>query len=93
MTFNSLGFLIFYPVVLLLYFLLPKKYTKYMLLIASYYFYLAWNIKLAGLIIFTTLVSYLCARFIEKTDKKSVKKLCIVITLIASLGVLFFFKY
>lgn len=93
MTFNSFGFLIFYPIVLLLYFVLPKKFTKYMLLIASYYFYLAWNYKLAGLIIFTTLVSYLCARFIEKTDKKSVKRLCIVLTLIASLGVLFFFKY
>ncbi len=93
MTFNSLGFLIFYPIVLLLYFVIPKKYTKYLLLVASYYFYLAWNIKLAGLIIFTTLVSYLCARFIEKTDKKSIKTLCIVLTLISSLGVLFFFKY
>ena len=93
MTFNSLGFLIFYPIVLLLYFVLPKKLTKYMLLIASYYFYLAWNWKLAGLIIFTTCVSYFCARIIEKTESKKVKRLCIVLTLIASLGVLFFFKY
>lgn len=93
MTFNSLGFLIFYPVVLLLYFVLPKKLTKYMLLIASYYFYLAWNYKLAGLIIFTTCVSYFCARIIEKTESKKVKKWCIVLTLISSLGVLFFFKY
>ena len=93
MTFNSFGFLIFYPIVLILYFVLPKKFTKYMLLIASYYFYLAWNIKLAGLIIFTTCVSYFCARIIEKNESKKVKKWCIVITLIASLGVLFFFKY
>ena len=93
MTFNSLGFLIFYPIVLILYFVLPKKLTKYMLLIASYYFYLAWNFKLAVLIIVTTCVSYFCARIIEKTESKKVKKLCIVLTLISSLGVLFFFKY
>lgn len=56
-------------------------------------FYLAWNYKLIVLIMFTTAVSYFCARIIEKTEKKAVKKLCIVVTLIACLGVLFFFKY
>lgn len=93
MTFNSLQFLIFFPVVTALYFLLPKKTKKYMLLIASYYFYLAWNIKLIGLILFTTAVSYFSARIIEKTESKKVKKTCIVVTLVACLGVLFFFKY
>ena len=68
MTFNSLQFLIFFPIVVALYFLLPKKITKYMLLIASYYFYLAWNYKLIGLILFTTVVSYVSARIIECTN-------------------------
>ncbi len=93
MTFNSWEFLIFYPITLLLYFLLPKKWSRISLLFMSAIFYLAWNYKLIVLIMFTTAVSYFCARIIDKTDKKSVKKLCIVVTLIACLGVLFFFKY
>lgn len=93
MTFNSWEFLIFYPITLLLYFLLPKKWSRISLLFMSAIFYLAWNYKLIVLIMFTTAVSYFCARIIEKTEKKAVKKLCLVVTLIACLGVLFFFKY
>lgn len=93
MTFNSGEFLIFFPITLLLYFLLPKKLSRISLLIMSCIFYLAWDIKLIGLILFTTAVSYACALIIEKSKKKSVKRLCIVVTLVACLGVLFFFKY
>lgn len=93
MTFNSGQFLIFLPVTLLLYFLLPKKLSRYSLLAMSLVFYLAWNVKLVFLILFTTAVSYFSALKIEKTEKKSVRRLFLVITLIACLGVLFFFKY
>lgn len=93
MTFNSGEFLIFFPVVLLLYFLLPKKWSRISLLLMSYIFYIAWNYKLIVLILFTTAVSYFCARLIEKSEKKSVKKLCLAVTLVVCLGVLFFFKY
>lgn len=93
MTFNSGEFLIFFPITLLLYFLLPKKWSRWSLLLMSCIFYLAWNIKLIVLILFTTAVSYFSAIIIEKTEKKSIKKLCIVLTLVACLGVLFFFKY
>lgn len=93
MTFNSGEFLIFFPITLLLYFLLPKKWSRYSLLGMSCIFYLAWNFKLIVLILFTTMVSYFCAIIIEKSKSQAQKKLCIVITLIACLGVLFFFKY
>ena len=93
MTFNSLEFLIFFPVTLLLYFLLPKKWSRYSLLAMSLVFYLAWNVKLVFLILFTTAVSYFSALKIEKTDRKSVKKLFLVLTLVSCLGVLLFFKY
>lgn len=93
MTFNSFEFLIFYPVFLLLYFLLPKKLKMPAMLIMSYWFYAAWNFRLLALILFTTAVSYFCAIIIEKTEKKSLKKLCITATLIVCLGTLFFFKY
>ncbi|MBQ0124990.1 MAG: MBOAT family protein [Clostridiales bacterium] len=93
MTFNSGEFLIFYPITLLLYFLLPKKWSRYSLLLMSLIFYLAWNVKLIVLILFTTAVSYFCALLIEKTQSERKKKLCVTVALIACLGVLFFFKY
>ena len=93
MVFNSFSFLVFFPIVLLLYRMLPKKVRWVMLLAASYYFYMSWQPDLIYLILFTTVVSYLCALAIEKTDKKGMKKLFLVTALVASLSVLFFFKY
>ena len=93
MTFNSLDFLIFYPIVLLLHFLLPHKYRWMMLLAASLLFYMWWSAPLFFLILFTTVVSWICSLVIEKTDDPKKKKLCLTLTLITSLGVLFFFKY
>ena len=61
MVFNSLEFLIFYPAVLLMYFLAPQKWRWVLLLAASYYFYLSWNVELVFLIVFTTAVSYVSA--------------------------------
>ena len=69
-----------------------------MLLAASYYFYVSWNFSLIFLILFTTLVSYVSALMIERGKEKRQKnglaeKLLLLITLVVSLGVLFFFKY
>ena len=93
MTFNSLAFLAFFPVVLLFHFLTPRKYRVVPLLILSYYFYACWNVKLMGLILFTTVVSYISGLLMEKTEKKGIRRLLLTVTLIACLGVLFFYKY
>lgn len=66
MIFNSAEFLIFYPLVLFLYFILPKKCKWPLLLAASYFFYMIWNPPLIFLILFTTGVSYVSALLIEK---------------------------
>ncbi len=93
MNFNSAEFLIFYPVVLLLHFLLPMKVRWIALLAVSYYFYMTWNPSLIFLILFTTAVSWGCSLVIEKSQKKATQRLCLVVTLVICLGVLFFFKY
>ena len=93
MVFNSLIFLIFYPIVLLLYRIIPLKWRWVMLLIASYYFYAGWQPDLIYLISFSTLLSYLCAIGIEKAEKKNVKKSLLVVALVASFAVLLFYKY
>ena len=94
MTFNSIEFLIFFPIVSILFFVLPHRFRWMMLLVASYYFYMSWNPSLVFLILFTTVVSYGAALVLEKyRDNKKARKACLVITLVACLGVLFFFKY
>ena len=94
MVFNSFEFLLFYPIVLLLYFTLPKKYRWTMLLAASAFFYLYWSVKLIFLILFTIVISYTAAILIEKyKDNLALKRTCLVVTLVACFGVLFFFKY
>ncbi|MBQ8509795.1 MAG: MBOAT family protein [Clostridia bacterium] len=91
MNFNSVEFLIFFPIVALLNFVVPTKYRYIPLLIASYYFYMSWSANLVFLILFTTAVSYASGILIEK--KPEHKKLWMVLSLAASLAVLFFFKY
>ena len=93
MTFNSWEFLLFYPIVLLLYFVLPAKMRWVMLLIASYFFYMCYQPELVVLIFATTLISWISARLMEKTEKTLLRRLYLAITLIVSLGVLFFYKY
>ncbi len=93
MNFNSLQFLIFFALVLLLYWLLPHKFRWILLLAASYYFYMSWNPGLIFLIVGTTAVSYVAALLIAKTDKRAVKKAWFIVTLVVCLGALFFFKY
>ena len=58
MLFNSYSFLLFFPAVVLVYYILPKKVCNIWLLAASYYFYMCWNPRYAILIAFTTLVTY-----------------------------------
>ena len=93
MLFNSWQFIVFLILVFAIYFVLPKKIRHYELLIASYFFYAYWNWKLVFLILGTTLVSYLAGLFIDKTEKKWLKRLLLILSLVISLGVLFFFKY
>lgn len=93
MTFNSWEFLIFYPVVLLLYFVLPKRAKWPMLLIASYFFYMCYSPELVFLIFGTTLISWLSAKLMERTERTALRRMALVLTLVTSLGVLFFYKY
>ena len=93
MLFNSIPFLIFFPIVAGLYLLLPKKIKPMWLLLASYYFYMSWNYKYVVLILFTTLVTYVAGLLIGKADALPKKKLFLTLGLVLNFGLLFFFKY
>lgn len=101
MLFNSLNFLIFFPVVVLLYFVIPQKIRYIWLLAASYYFYMCWNAKYALLLLFSTAVTYFSGLMMDWVksqsweEKKIVrrKKECVAISFFLNLSVLFVFKY
>lgn len=93
MFFNSIEFLIFFPIVVLLYFAVPDKAKKFWLLVASFYFYMCWNAKYALLLLVSTLISYLCGIGIEKCNKTVQKKWLVAASLLSNLGILFTFKY
>ena len=93
MNFNSLAFLIYLPLVLFLWKLLPPKYRWIELLIASYVFYAWFNVLLLLPIIAITFISYVAARKIAKSQSIKVKRGLLLFTLIVCLGTLFVFKY
>ena len=62
MVFNSLHFVWFFLVVYALYRVLPHRGQNWLLLVASYYFYAAWDWRFLGLLVASTLVDYTCGR-------------------------------
>jgi len=97
MLFNSVEFGLFFPLVFLVYWLIPNKLKlqNYLLLIASYFFYAWWDWRFLGLIIFSSTVDYLLALGIEKFREQNLKlsRLYLNISLATNLGLLGVFKY
>ncbi len=93
MLFNSLAFALFFPIVVLLYFLCPHKYRWILLLIASYYFYMCWKAEYALLILLSTVVDYFVAIKMSKIPEKQQRRKWLYISLFVNLGLLFTFKY
>ena len=93
MLFNSISFVIFFPIVLVLYLLLPKKARPFLLLAASYFFYMCWNPKYIVLIVLTTLTTYACALIIGKSEKTGTRKGFLTGCILFNFAILFLFKY
>ena len=96
MLFNSLSFLLFFPIVCLLYYTIPASRVKVrnlLLLMASYYFYMNWEPAYAILLLASTVVTYLAAFGIGHFRDKRKRTFCLVSGIILNLAILFLFKY
>ena len=93
MTFNSWEFLLFYPIVALLYFVLPKKLVWPMLLVASSFFYMCYQAELVVLILGTTIISWVASNIIHRSKNVAWRRFWLTLTLVVCFGVLFFYKY
>ena len=94
MLFNSIEYLIFFPIVVALYFAIPKNSIRvYVLLIASYFFYMCWNPIYILLIVVSTVIDYFVGKKMGVTEDKRQRNLLLLVSLAANLGILFYFKY
>ena len=93
MNFNSLSYLLFLPLVCLIHWRLPHRVRWLWLLGGSWLFYFWWEPRAGLLLVGTTLVTWLCARAIARTEKPSLRRLWCAAALAAALGVLGIFKY
>lgn len=92
MLFNSFSFLIFFPVVVFLYYLLPHRARTVLLLLASSYFYMAFVPKYILVLFFLITADYVLARLMERREGKE-RKVFLIISILTNLGTLFIFKY
>ena len=93
MLFNSLQFVVFFPIVIILYFLTPYKKRWILLLIASYYFYMCWKVDYIILIMISTLIDYICSNKMSQINEKIKRKKWLLLSIFSNLGILFGFKY
>ena len=93
MLFNSLQFLVFFPIVAALYFATPDRFRWLLLLIASYYFYMCWRPVYVLLIVASTLIDYFVALKMGGCATKAERRKYLWLSLLGNLGLLFTFKY
>jgi D-alanyl-lipoteichoic acid acyltransferase DltB (MBOAT superfamily) len=93
MLFNSFEFLIFFPTVTVLYFLIPHRFRWILLLFASCLFYMFFKPVYILILFFTIIVDYAAGLLIEKSKSKKQKKVYLLSSLAANIGVLCLFKY
>ena len=93
MQYNSAGYIVFFTIVCLVYFILPKKLKRVFLLLASYFFYSCWNLKYSLLMLFSTVATYGTAIAMDMVEAKKKKKLYLGLCFFVNLAILFVFKY
>ena len=94
MLFVQATFLVFFAIVFLAYWSLPKLVLrKLFLLAASYTFYAAWDVRFLTLIIGCTLVNYWLGALISTASRGRTKKSLLTLAIVANMGVLCVFKY
>ena len=96
MLFNSIGFAVFLPIVLGLYWFVTRKSLRaqnILLLVSSYFFYSCWDWRFLFLLVFSTLLDYFSAFKIADASSQSKRKMWLFISTGINLGFLGVFKY
>jgi len=92
MLFNGFQYWIFFLIVVVLFYSVPFRFGKILLLLASYVFYMWWDPRFIVLILTSTVVDYCLGIWLEVASGRR-KKLLLIVSLVVNLGILGFFKY
>ncbi len=92
MLFNTFSFWLFFAVILCCFYAVPFRIGRYVLLIGSYWFYMAWDWRFGSLLAFVSIVNFLAGAFLPGSSARR-KKAILWISIGSTLGVLGFFKY
>src|SRR5437899_10612291 len=92
MLLNIFQYWIFFFIVAALFYGVPFRFGKILLLLASYVFYMWWDPRFIVLILTSTVVDYYLGIFLETATGRR-KKLLLVASLLVNLGIIGFFKY
>ncbi len=94
MLFSSITFLYYFlPIVIVIYFLVPKKLKNFVLLISSLFFYFVGEPVYSLLMIGSSLSGWVHGLLIEKFRGTKWSKVALISSLVVGLGLLGFFKY
>lgn len=93
MLFNSTAFLAFAGLFFPLYYASPSRYRIHLLLGASYVFYAAWDWRFLSLILFSSILDFICGSKIEGSRSQQSAQLWLLLSCLGNLGVLATFKY
>jgi D-alanyl-lipoteichoic acid acyltransferase DltB (MBOAT superfamily) len=93
MLFNSLEFALFFPVVTILFFLLPHRFRWLLLLLASCFFYMFFKPVYILILLFTIVIDYYAGIWIARQQDKKKKKRLLLLSIFANVSVLVVFKY
>ncbi len=93
MVFNSLQYLVFFPLVFVVYWQLKRRGQNILLLAASWFFYAMWDWRFLGLMLLTTFVDFGVGRYLAAHEDERKRKLAFGLSLGLNLAVLGFFKY
>jgi alginate O-acetyltransferase complex protein AlgI len=91
--FTTWPFAVFLPVVLVLFYAFPPRWRRYVLLAASLLFYMAWRAVYVVIILGLIVIDYVAARVIAAQKTGSRRKVALIVSLAANLGLLGWFKY
>ncbi len=96
MLFNSIDFVVFLPIVFILYWFVFNKnlnVQNYLIVVASYVFYGWWDWRFLALILFSTIVDYSIGIALSKQKTPEKRRLLLWVSILVNLGFLGFFKY
>jgi len=95
MLFNSFSYLIFLPIVFIIYWAINNnlKLQNLFLLFASYFFYAFWDYRFLFLLVFSTFLDFISGKLIFRSKNQIEKKSWLLISVIINLGFLGVFKY